>query len=54
MTPQKVLKTGNMVISFWLNMDPGGCSRTRVMTFFVFYAGPHFPDIEYFDVYGGI
>ena len=26
----------------------------RVMTFLVFYVGPHFPDIGYFDVYGGI
>ena len=27
---------------------------TRVMTIFVFYVDPHFPNIGYFDVYGGI
>ena len=24
------------------------------MTMFVFFVDPHFPSIEYFDVYGGI
>ena len=46
--------SGDMVGSFWLNMDLGGCSRTRVMTIFVFVVGPHFQNIGYFDVYGGI
>ena len=41
-----------MVGSLWLNMDPGGCPGIRVMTFFVFYVGPHFPNIQYFDVCG--
>ena len=44
----------DMVGSFWLNLDLGGCSRTRVMTIFVFFVGPNFPNIGYFDVYGGI
>ena len=35
------------------NLDPEGCSGARVMTIFVFYVGPHFPNIEYFEVYGG-
>ena len=43
-----------MVRSFWLNLHPGGCSRTRVMTICVFYVGPHFPNIRYFNVCGGI
>ena len=43
-----------MVGSFWLNLDPGGCPGARVMTIFVFYVGPHFPNIVYFDVYGGM
>ena len=41
-----------MVGSFWLNVEPGGCPGTRVMTIFVFYVGPHFPNIQYFDVCG--
>ena len=43
-----------MVGSVWLNLDPGECPGVRVMTIFVFYVGPHFPNIEYFEVYGGI
>ena len=41
-----------MVGSFWLNLDPGGCPGTRVVTIFVFDVGPHFPNIQYFDVCG--
>ena len=55
LTPFGHAKTsGDMVGSFWLNMDAGGCCRTRVMTTFVLYVGPHFPNIQYFDVCGGI
>ena len=39
-----------MVASFWLKFNPGGCPGNRVMTIFVFYVGPHFPNIQYFDV----
>ena len=43
----------DMVGSFRLNLDLGGCSGTRVMTIFVFYVGPHFPNIQDFDVCEG-
>ena len=53
--------SGDMVGSFWLNLDHGGCSRTRVMTIFVFYVGPHFSKYsifgymwEYMKVYKAI
>ena len=46
--------SGDMVGSLWLNLDPGGCLGAGVMTIFVFYVGPHFPNIGDFDVYGGI
>ena len=32
----------------------GGPPGTQVMTIFVFFVGPHFSIIGYFDVYGGI
>ena len=44
----------DMLRSLWLNLDLGGCSKTRVMTIFVFHVDPHFPNIGYFEVYGGI
>ena len=43
-----------MVGSFWLNLESGGCSMTRVMTIFVFYVSAQIPNIEYFEVYGGL
>ena len=46
--------SGDMVGSFWLNLDAGGCSRTRVMTICVFFVGSNFPNIGYLNVYGGM
>ena len=46
--------SGNMVGSFWLNMDPGGPPGTRVMTIFGFYVNPQIPNIEKFESYGGL
>ena len=49
--------SGDMVRTCVSNSDPWGCSGVRVMNIFVFYVGPHFPNIEYFEVlkvYGGI
>ena len=46
--------SGDMVGSFWLNMDLGGPPGTRVMTIFGFYVKSHFAKIEYFEVYGGL
>ena len=37
-----------------VEFGPWGMSGGRVMTIFVVYVGPHFPNIGYFDVYGGI
>ena len=55
MTPFGHGKTsGDMVESFFLNLDLGGCPGTRVMTISVFDVGPHFPNIQYFHVCGGI
>ena len=34
------------------NSGHGGCPGTRVMTIFGPYVDPHFPNIEYFAVYG--
>ena len=42
---------GRMIL---VEFGAGGCSRARVMTIFVSYVGPHFPNIEYFYVYKGI
>ena len=36
------------------NSGPGGGPGTRVMTIWVFYVNPQTPNIEYFDVYGGL
>ena len=43
-----------MVGRYMPNSGHGGYHRARVMTIFVFYVGPHFPNIQYFDVCGGI
>ena len=36
------------------NSGHGGAPGSRVMTIFGSYVGRHFPNIQYFDVYGGI
>ena len=36
------------------NSGQGGPPGTRVMTIFVFYVNPQPPNIESFDVYGGL
>ena len=36
------------------NSDHGGPLGTRVMTIFVFYVSAQIPNIEYFEVYGGL
>ena len=46
--------SGDMVGTYVSNSDPWGCPGARVMTIFVFYVGPHFPNIRNFDVNGGI
>ena len=46
--------SGNMVGSFGSDSDPWGHPGARVITICVFYVGPHFPYIEYFEVYGSI
>ena len=46
--------SGDMVGSYVPNSDPWGCFGARVMVIFMFYVGPRFPNIEYFEVYGGI
>ena len=38
--------SGNMVGSFWLNMDPGGPSGTQVMTILGFYVSPQISNVE--------
>ena len=43
-----------MVGSFWSNSHFGKRSGAPVMTIFVFYVGPHFPDIAYVEVYVAI
>ena len=45
---------GDMVLRYMPNSDPWGPPGTRVITIFVFYVGPHFPNIQYFDVCAGI
>ena len=69
MTPPKVLKTFNSrkigVLWAWKNVWgygrkvhakfwPCGPPGTRVMTIFVFYVSAQIPNIEYFEVYGGL
>ena len=46
--------SGNMVERYMPNSGPGGCPGARVMTIFGSYVGPHFSNIAYFEVYGGI
>ena len=36
------------------NSGHGGPPGTRVMTIFVFYVSAQIPNIEYFEVYGGL
>ena len=36
------------------NSGHGGPPGTRVMTIFGIYVNPHIPNIEYFEVYGGL
>ena len=36
------------------NSSHGGSLGTLVMTIFVFYVSAQIPDIEYFEVYGGL
>ena len=36
------------------NSGHGGFPGTRVMTIFVFYVSAQIPNIEYFEVYGGL
>ena len=36
------------------NSGQGGPPGTRVMTIFVFYVIAQIPNIEYFEVYGGL
>ena len=43
-----------MVVTCMPNSGHGGPPGTWVMTIFVFYVGPHFSNIQYFDVCGGI
>ena len=43
-----------MVLRCMQNSGHGGPHTTRVMTIFVFYVNPEAPDIENFDVYGGL
>ena len=43
-----------MVVRCMPNSGHGGPPGTRVMTFFVFYVSAQIPNIEYFEVYGGL
>ena len=68
MTPQKVLKTfdlieigvghgktfGRMVRRCMPSSGHGGPPETRVLTIFVFDVSAQIPNIEYFEVYGGL
>ena len=46
--------SGDMVQSFWKNMDFGRCFKTRVMTLSVLCVGPQFPNMQNFDACEGI
>ena len=46
--------SGDMVGKCMPNSGPGGCPGTRVMTISGSYVDPHFPYLEYFEVYGGL
>ena len=43
-----------MVGTYGSNSAPWGCSGARVMMIFGSHVGPHFANIEYFEVYEGI
>ena len=43
-----------VVVRYMPNSDPWGPPGTRVMTIFVFYVNPQTPNIENFDVHGGL
>ena len=45
---------GGMVVRYMPNSGHRGPPGTRVMTIFVFYVNPQSPNIEIFDVYGGL
>ena len=45
---------GGMVVTFMPNSGLGGRPGTPFMTIFGSYVGSHFPNIQYFDVCGGI
>ena len=36
------------------NSGSGGCPEIRFMIIFGSYVDPHFPYLEYFEVYGGL
>ena len=36
------------------NSGHGGCSGIRFMSIFGSYVGSHFPNIGFFDIYGGL
>ena len=46
--------SGHMVGTFVSSSDPWECPGTRVMTIFVSYVGPQFPDVGDFELYKGI
>ena len=47
--------SGDMVGRYMPNSGHGGYHGTRVMTIFMLYVGPHFPNIQmYVEVYEGI
>ena len=43
-----------MIVRYMPNSGHGGPPGTRVITIFVFYVSAQLPNIEYFDVYGGL
>ena len=43
-----------MVVRYMPNSDSCGPPGTPFMTIFVFYVNPQIPNIENFDVYGGL
>ena len=45
---------GGMVVRYVPNSDPWGPLGTPFMTILGSYVGPHFPNIQYFNVCAGI
>ena len=45
---------GGTVVGCMPNSGHGGLPGTQVMTTLIFFAGPNFPNIRYFGLYGGI